>query len=88
MDRQIEAENIRQVKLDDDEWICIAGVISGDKEIHVYNIGKLIKLIGYESQVMESPFSKIQKELSFMYNGYKFFGLIDKRGDENEGSGN
>ena len=76
MDKQIEAAELQNIPVDIENPFYILNASSTPGKIHVYNIDNLCK-------ELNQPF--IPEEHSdqlichyFMYNGYKFFGLIDK----------
>ena len=80
LNQQIKAHKIlcKEIPLSEDEpWdtICVAGVTES-KGIHVYPILTLAKLIGEKCE--KAPFSDENDEYYFMYNGYKFYGLVSK----------
>lgn len=75
MDKQIRASQIICTPLDkkDPFNVCIAGCTSG---IHIYGIDNLCKKLNIVWNVKD--FDDEQEEHYFMYNGYKFFGLVYK----------
>ena len=80
MNQQIKAYKIqgKELQFGNDsiyDVICIAGHYT-EKEIHVYNIQKLAKLIEIECEI--APFDEDKDTYYFLYNGYKFFGLVYK----------
>lgn len=80
MNQQIKAYKIqaKELQFGDDniyDVVCIAGHVY-DKEIHVYNIQKLAQLIEVECEI--APFNEDKDRYYFWYNGYKFFGLVNK----------
>lgn len=77
MDKQIEACNIQDMPLDfkDPFFVCVAGDCGN--RIHVYNIDNLCNIINvkYKSEPHDSDYTRHY----FMYKGYKFFGLIERK---------
>lgn len=76
MDKQIEAAKIHCTPfLVDDPWyICTAGI--HDAEVHVCGIDNLCRELDEPWNV--APHNDDYVQHYIMYNGYKFFGLVNK----------
>lgn len=83
MDKQIVARQYINESFDENDpfYICIAGGISN--EIHVYGIDNLCRELNMSINV--EPHSDEYVKHYFMYHGYKFFGLIERKENMNAG---
>ena len=83
MNKQIKAVELQTSVIDNDHpyYICNASATKG--EVHVFNIDNLCKELGISWNV--EPHSDEYVKHYISYKGYKFFGLVEKEDNTNEG---